>query len=63
MTCEDKNILRLTSLFIFVLRERKSPSCHLMVLPNKFAFEENKLINLGNVVSMTVFLYFVNSFK
>jgi hypothetical protein len=28
-----------------------------------FAFEENKLINIGRVVSMTVFLYFVNSLK
>jgi hypothetical protein len=36
---------------------------NLVVLPNKFAFEENKLINLGRVVSMTVFLYFVNSLK
>jgi hypothetical protein len=34
-----------------------------VVLHNKFAFEENKLINLGRVVSMTVFLYFVNSLK
>ena len=34
-----------------------------MVVPNKFAFKENKLINLGKVVSMTVFLYFVNSLK
>ena len=64
MTCEDTNILRLTSLFIFnCLREGKSPSCHLVVLPNKAAFEENKLINLGMVVSVTVFLYFVNSLK
>jgi hypothetical protein len=43
--------------------EGKSPSCHLVVLPNKSAFEENKLINLGMVVSVTVFLYFVNSLK
>jgi len=42
-------------------REVFTTSCHPVVLPNKFAFEENKLINLGRVVSMTVFLYFVNS--
>ena len=30
---------------------------NLVVLPNKFAFEEYKLINLGMVVSMTVFFY------
>ena len=34
-----------------------------MVVPNQFAFKENKLINLGRVVSMTVFLYLVNSLK
>ena len=45
-------------LYLIVLREGKSHSCHLVVLPNKFAFEENKLINSGRVVSMTVFLYF-----
>jgi hypothetical protein len=44
-------------LYSIVLGEGKSPSCYLVVLPNKFAFEENKLINLGMVVSMTVFFY------
>ena len=61
MTCEDKNILRLTSLFIFNCFKRREISQQ--VLHNKFAFEENKLINLGEIVSMTVFLYFVNSLK
>ena len=40
-----------------MFQQEKSPSCHLVVLPNKFAFEENKLINLGMVVSVTVFLF------
>ena len=57
-----RHILRLTSLFIFNCFKRKE-ICHLVVLPNKFAFEENKLINLGIVVSITVCLYFVNSLK
>jgi hypothetical protein len=62
MTCEDKNILRLTPLFIFNCFKRREIS-QLVVLPNKFAFEENKLINVGRFVSMTVFLYLFNSLK
>jgi hypothetical protein len=31
--------------------------CHLVFPPNKFPFEENKLINLGRVVSMTMFAF------
>ena len=57
---DQKLIYLMTYLYLIVLREGKSPSCHLVNLPNKFAFEENKLINLGRVLSMTVFLYFVN---
>ena len=53
----------ITFYFLIFCRWSKSPSCHLVVLLNKFAFGENKLINLGSVVSMPVFLYFFNSLK